>query len=158
MLRIAILGALVVLFPLTAGPTPAGAQQRPATEQKGRAPPAQQKKEAEPEPPPEQPPPYEPQTLKLAELLGSLAFLTELCGPPDGLNDKDVWRKKAQEFMSVEPMSQARRERFAGAYNRGFQSYRLVYRKCTDNARLSVERLMDDGAKLTREIASRFGS
>lgn len=157
MRRIAILGALIVLLPLGAGPPPAVAQQRPGIDQKGRAPQAQPKN-AEPEPPPEQPPPYEPQTLKLAELLGSLAFLTELCGPPDGLNDKDIWRKKAQEFMSVEPMSQARRERFAGAYNRGFQSYRLVYRKCTDNARLSIERLMDDGAKLTREIASRFGS
>ena len=150
--------ALLTLF-ATAAP-PVHAQQKPVIEQKTKAAAGAPKKEVprEPEPPPpEQPPPYEPQTLKLAEILGSLAFLSELCGPPDGIDDKDVWRRKAQDFMNADPMTQARRERFTGAYNRGFQSYRLVYRNCTDNARLSSQRLMDDGAKLTREIASRFG-
>ena len=90
--------------------------------------------------------------------MGSLAFFSELCGPPEGIAQKDVWRQKAQDFVVTDQMPQARRERFAGAYNRGFQSYRVVYRNCTDNARLSVERLMKDGARVTRELASRSGS
>ena len=119
------------------------------------------KKDASPEPDAplaDIPPPYEPQTLKLAEIMGSIAFLSTLCATSDGKDQGAIWRSKALEFVNAEPMSPARKERFAGAYNRGFQSYGLVYRTCTNNARLSIERLMDDGAKLTREIASRFGS
>ncbi len=104
------------------------------------------------------PPPYEPQIIKLAEIMGSLAFLSELCGPPAGVQQSDIWRQKAQQFLNAEPMSEARKQRFAGAYNRGLQGYKLVYRSCTPNARLSVERLLSDGAKLTRELVGRFGS
>ena len=138
------------------------AQGRAANDQKAK-PQTQNpaKKDAAPEadaPAADIPPPYEPQTLKLAEIMGSIAFLSTLCATSDGKDQGAVWRSKALEFVNAEPMSPARKERFAGAYNRGFQSYGLVYRTCTNNARLSIERLMDDGAKLTREIASRFGS
>ena len=151
--------AIILAIGALVSAAPMAAEQKPTAE-RGKAA-AQPRKDApEPEAAPAQletPPPYEPQVLKLAGILGSLAFLTDLCGPPPGIAARDVWRAKAQAFLNAEPMSEARRQRFTGAYNRGFEGYRVVYHGCTANARVSMDRLMNDGAALTREIASRFG-
>ena len=157
--RTSLILLFAAVFAGSGAPSLLHAQQR-IGEQKTRQQPAPARKEVpEPEaPPPETPPPYEPQILKLAEIMGAIAFLANLCKPPEAKEPGDVWRGKALEFLNAEPLSPARRERFAGAYNRGFQSYGVVYRTCTPNARLSIDRLMIDGAKLTREISSRFGS
>ena len=154
MLPVVMLLAGVLLLPFA----PIAAQQKQSPERPRPPVAGQQKIAPEPETAPsETPPPYEPQVLKLAGILGSLAFLTDLCGAPSGIEGRDVWRTKAQALLNAEPMSELRRQRFAGAFNRGFDSYRLVYRSCTANARLSMDRLMSDGAVLTRDIAGRFG-
>jgi uncharacterized protein (TIGR02301 family) len=122
----------------------------PALAQQGRnaAPPAQ------PQPAPEAPPPpYEPELLKLSEAMGSIAFLRGLCTGAE----EPVWRERMASLIESEASSPARREKLAGAYNRGYRSYALVYRNCTPAAQEALVRLAREGEGLSRTLAGRFG-
>ena len=99
------------------------------------------------------PPPYEPQLLRLAEILGALAWLRDVCGDKDG----DQWRASMRALMEAEAQTEPRRERLAGAYNRGFRSYETLYRSCTPNAETIIERFLDEGGRLANEVTNRFG-
>jgi uncharacterized protein (TIGR02301 family) len=111
-----------------------------------------------PAPPPPavvEPPPtaYEPDLLKLADVLGSLAFLRELCGA----SEAPEWRARMTDLIEAEGTSPGRRERMAGAYNRGYRGFALTYRTCTAAALEAVDRLSADGERLSRRLAGRFG-
>lgn len=99
-------------------------------------------------------PPYEPQLLRLSEIIGALVYLRDLCGDHDG----DKWRAKMANLLATEEVaSESERERLAGAYNKGFHGYALTYRTCTANAKLVIGRYLDEGARLTRDVESRWG-
>jgi uncharacterized protein (TIGR02301 family) len=100
------------------------------------------------------PPPYEPQLSRLAEVLGGLAFLRDVCEPHDG----GVWREKMQGLLDAETPSGPRRQRLTAAFNRGFHSYELIYRDCTANAQTIVARYEDEAARLAHEVAARYGN
>jgi uncharacterized protein (TIGR02301 family) len=100
------------------------------------------------------PPPYEPQLLRLSEILGALAFLRDLCGAQDG----DDWRAKMASLLDAEAQSGQRRQKLTGAFNRGFRSYETTYRGCTPNARSAITRYLDEGARIAHDIAYRYGS
>ena len=103
-----------------------------------------------PEPPP---PPYEPQLLRLSEIMGALSYLRDLCGDRDG----DSWRNRMRGLLDAEAQTANRRERLAGAYNRGFRGYEIQYRTCTPNAQLIIHRFLDEGERLARDVTGRFG-
>jgi uncharacterized protein (TIGR02301 family) len=102
--------------------------------------------------PPEAIPVYEPQLLRLAEILGALTHLRGLCGETDA----EQWRVKMGGFIEIEARSAARKEKLAGAFNRGFRGYEMSHHACTPGARLAIGRFMGEGEKLTREIAERY--
>ena len=107
-------------------------------------------------PPPAQeapPPPYEPQLLRLSEILGALSWLREICGDKDG----EQWRASMRALMEAEAPTEIRRQRLAGAYNRGFSNYETLHRTCTPNAQTIIERFLDEGGKLANEVTNRFG-
>ncbi len=116
---------------------------------------AQSRPSAPAPPPPTVDPsaPYEPQLLRLAEIMGSLAYLRDLCGARDG----DQWRARMASLMEAETGGAARKERLAGAYNRGFRGFETTYRVCTANARVVIERYIDEGGRLARDVGSRYG-
>ncbi|CAN7172132.1 TIGR02301 family protein [Bosea sp. LjRoot237] len=118
---------------------PAQPQQRPA-----EPPPA------EPESPP---PPYEPQLLKLAEIIGSLAYLRTLCETREAQD----WRERMAALLESEGRSPQRRERLASAYNRGYRAYSATHRTCSDGSQEASARLAVEGEKLAKALASRFG-
>ena len=60
-------------------------------------------------------------------------------------------------LMEAEARTEARRERLAGAYNRGFRSYETLYRSCTPNAQTIIERFLDEGGKIANDVTNRFG-
>jgi uncharacterized protein (TIGR02301 family) len=99
-------------------------------------------------------PPYQAKVERLAELVGTLTYLRDLCVPGDGA----VWRGKMQDLLTAEGSTPARRERLAGAFNRGFDSYRLTYRKCTPTAETIILRALAEGSKIAREVSTRFGT
>lgn len=127
----------------------------PSCHAQGAAKPAAQAP-AETQTQPAEPPaaPYEPQLLRLSEILGALAYLRELCGSPE---DGGELRKHMAALLEAEAATPLRRARFAGAYNKGFRGFELTYRACTPNAELVVERYLAEGAQIVRDVASRFG-
>lgn len=137
---LALLGAQGSGFAQAQRPAQPPTQQRPA-----EAPPP-----AEPELPP---PPYEPQLLKLAEIMGSLAYLRTLCAAREAPD----WRERMAALLESEGRSPLRRERLTGAYNRGFRAYAATHRACSDGSQEASARLAGEGEKLARALAGRFG-
>jgi len=132
--------ALLMAMPAGAGL----AQQRPPAAAKP----------AEPAPAPEPPPPpYEPQLLKLAEIMGALAYLRTLCA---GKEAQD-WRNRMSALVEAEGRTPARRERLTSAYNRGFRGYSVTHRSCSDGSQEASRRLAGEGERLARLLAGRYG-
>jgi uncharacterized protein (TIGR02301 family) len=100
------------------------------------------------------PPPYEKDLRRISEILGALHYLRPLCGADDGA----AWRDKMRDLIEAEGGPPDRRERLAGAFNEGYNGFQLTYRTCTPSADLAVRRYLAEGAKLTREIATRHGN
>ena len=143
--------AMVALGLALALPGTGIAQTRPAPNRPVPAPP---QKEAPPAPAPEPPPsPNDKDLWRLAEIIGSLAFLRGLCESPDAAEGP----KRMQALLDAEGTSPARRERLAGAYNRGFGGFALTYRVCTPSATEAITRYLKEGEQLSRAIAGRFG-
>ena len=91
--------------------------------------------------------------LRLAEILGALSYLRDICSAHDG----DAWRGKMSALLDAEAKTQTRRERLAGAFNRGFRGYEVTYRTCTPNADTAITRYIDEGGKIARDINYRYG-
>ncbi|MDB5643945.1 MAG: hypothetical protein JWN07_3262, partial [Hyphomicrobiales bacterium] len=108
-----------------------------------------------PAPPPqlENLPPYEPQLMRLSEIMGALAYLRDLCGAKDGA----VWSARMNALLDAEASGETRRERLAGAFNRGFRGYQVTYRTCTANAQTAMERFVTEGGRLSHDITGKFG-
>lgn len=139
---------------------PAPAQQR--TTPRPAAPAEKPAEKPAPAPAPEPAAPvYEAQMLQLAEILGALTVMSEICRadlPAATIKSGEVWRAKMQELLDAEAASTGQKERLAGAFNRGLVGYRTTYRACTASGLLAIERLTGDGARLAHDLASRYGS
>ncbi|MCA3563848.1 MAG: TIGR02301 family protein [Methylocystis sp.] len=107
------------------------------------------REEPTPEPPPAA---YEPELLRLAEVLGTLSFLTGLCEQ----RGSESWQLRMAQLLDTEGTTVLRRERLAGAYNRGYIGHQPAHRTCTEASRLVIERLIQQGQKLTRELSIRY--
>jgi uncharacterized protein (TIGR02301 family) len=146
--------------PSAQGPRPRlrGAEPRPRGEAHAPKPAAKAQNKAVVKPPAEPaeppPPPYDAQIQRLAEVLGGLSFLRDLCGEGDG----DEWRGKMAQLRDADAPAGARRQRLTAAFNRGFRGYELTYRVCTPNARLVIARYLDEAESLSHEVASRYGN
>ncbi|WP_170304129.1 TIGR02301 family protein [Microvirga makkahensis] len=131
-------------------------QPRPQQRRPQQPPPQPQpdQQQAEPAPPVEPPPaPYEKELLRLAEIMGALAMLRPLCTAPDA----HEWSRRMQILLETEGTTPGRRERLAGAYNKGYQAYALTYRICTPSAQEASARFIHEGEELARNITSRYG-
>ena len=111
---------------------------------------------AKPPAEPAEPPParYDAQIQRLAEVLGGLSFLRDLCGDGDG----DDWRGKMAQLRDADTAAGPRRQRLTAAFNRGFRDYELTYRVCTPNARLVITRYLAEAEGLSHDVASRYGN
>lgn len=101
---------------------------------------------------PRRPPAYEADLMRLAEVMGSLAFLRDLCEAQDA----EEWPERMQALLEAEGPERA--ERLAGAYNRGYAAFSLTYRRCTPAARIAIGRFLEEGDALARMIATRYGN
>lgn len=100
------------------------------------------------------PPAYDEQLNRLSEVLGSLHYLRTLCGANEG----QKWRNEMQEIVVAEAADKNQKEIMIARFNRGFRSYREIYRKCTPAASQAAAEHLREGVKLASEIPSRFGS
>jgi uncharacterized protein (TIGR02301 family) len=100
----------------------------------------------------------DPHLLRLAEILGALAYLQDLCKERETQAGGQIWRAQMTALLEAEGTSPARKERLAGAYNRGFRGYEFSYRRCTANALAIIARFLDESSRIAHEIAPREGS
>jgi len=108
------------------------------------------------EAPPPSPPqlaPYDAGLVRLSEILGATHYLRELCNAGEGT----LWRDQMQGLLDAEQSDSARIARLTDAFNRGYESFEAVYRTCTPAASLAVDRYMQEGARIARDIAARYG-
>lgn len=101
---------------------------------------------------PSRPPAYEADLMRLAEVMGSLAFLRGLCEADDAAQ----WPERMQDLLEAEGPERA--ERLAGAYNRGYAAFALTYRRCTPAAEIAIARFLEEGDALAGMIATRYGN
>ena len=97
--------------------------------------------------------PFEQPLLRLAEVLGSLHYLRNLCGEKG-----DAWRKEMEQLLTTENPGPERRARFVASFNRGYRSFDGVYVSCTASATEAIDRYTKEGEALSRDIATRYGN
>ena len=101
------------------------------------------------------PPPYEARLMRLAEIIGSIQYLRNLCNP-DG---ETGWRESMQALLDSETAGEAgRRAQLTAGYNRGFRAFASVYTVCTASALIAEERYRHEAATLIAEIVARYGN
>lgn len=94
--------------------------------------------------------PYDVKLLRLAEILGAVHYLRELCGANEG----QIWRNRMQELIESEGgAASLRRARLTTRFNNGYRSYSRTYQTCTPSAQTAISRFLAEGAQLSDEIA-----
>lgn len=88
--------------------------------------------------------PYDDQLMRLAEILGSVHYLRELCSANDG----QMWRDRMKELLDTEGGTALRRARLTRSFNQGYRSYRRTYATCTPSAQSSIERFLTEGIEI----------
>ncbi|EKF20374.1 TIGR02301 family protein [Nitratireductor pacificus] len=96
---------------------------------------------------------YEKPLLRLAEVLGAVHYLRNVCG-----EESDSWRARMQALLETEAPSPARREKLVASFNHGYRAFAGTYQSCTAQARAAVELYMKEGALLSKDIAQRYGN
>lgn len=97
--------------------------------------------------------PYDASMARLAEVLGSLHFLRNLCGEKG-----TQWRDRMEKLLASENPSPEQRSRLVAGFNRGYRTFNASYTTCTPSATAAIDRYMKEGEELSRDIASRFGN
>jgi uncharacterized protein (TIGR02301 family) len=89
--------------------------------------------------------PYDDRLLRLAELLGAIHYLRELCSANDG----QMWRERMGELLDAEGSSALRRAKLSRVFNQGYRSYSRTYLSCTPSAQTTIAKFLTEGAKLS---------
>jgi uncharacterized protein (TIGR02301 family) len=97
---------------------------------------------------------YEAELIQLSELLGALHYLRPLCGG----SEQGQWRVEMQALIDSAELPGDKRAALVTSFNRGYTAYEQTYRSCTPAARVAIRRFLDEGARLSRDIALRYGN
>jgi uncharacterized protein (TIGR02301 family) len=100
-------------------------------------------------PPPPDDRPYDGKLMRLAEILGAVHYLRELCGAQEG----QVWRDQMKEILRNEGTTAVRRAKLVNSFNDGYRGYRRTYRSCTQSATLATTRFSTEGATIAASLA-----
>jgi uncharacterized protein (TIGR02301 family) len=98
--------------------------------------------------------PFDGSLQRLAEILGALHYLRNLCGANEGLK----WRNEMQAIVDAEAPSGDRRARMIASFNRGYRGYQQSYRQCTPAADVVIRRYLEEGSKIAREMTARYAN
>lgn len=130
-----VLASLMVAVMLTAAPIATAQESRDASPER---------KDARP---------YDRELFQLAEVLGAVHYLRALCGADEG----QKWRDQMRGLVDAEGASALRRAQLVRSFNKGYRGYGRTYRRCTDLARRSIDRLMREGRVLAKRILDTAG-
>jgi uncharacterized protein (TIGR02301 family) len=94
--------------------------------------------------------PYDAKLFRLAEILGAVHYLRELCGASEG----QAWRDGMKSLLASEGTSALRRVQLTASFNKGYRSYRRTYQSCTPTAETAVKRFLGEGAEIADGLAA----
>ncbi|HWU63109.1 MAG TPA: TIGR02301 family protein [Ensifer sp.] len=101
------------------------------------------------------PAPYDDKLAELAEILGSLDFIRNLCER----DSEPQWKAMMSQLLDSDAKEEpARREKLTAAYNRGYRTFSAIQTTCSMQLRATAERYRIEGATLATEIATRYGN
>lgn len=101
------------------------------------------------------PAPYDDKLVQLAEILGSLDFIRNLCER----GTEPQWKTMMGQLLDSDAKEEpARREKLTAAYNRGHRTFSAIQTTCSTQLRATAERYRIEGATLATEIATRYGN
>lgn len=89
--------------------------------------------------------PYDDKLQRLAEILGAVHYLRELCSANEG----QFWRERMREIIDAEASSASRRAKLTRSFNQGYRSYSRTYVTCTQSAQTAIARFLAEGAQLS---------
>ena len=98
--------------------------------------------------------PFDGSLQRLAEILGALHYLRNICGANEG----QTWRNEMQSIIDAEAPGGERRARMIASFNRGYRGYQQTYRTCTPAADLVIRRYLEEGSKIAREMTARYAN
>jgi uncharacterized protein (TIGR02301 family) len=98
--------------------------------------------------------PFDGSLQRLAEILGALHYLRNICGANEG----QKWRNEMQAIVDAEAPGGDRRARMIASFNRGYRGYQQNYRTCTPAADLVIRRYLEEGSKIAREMTARYAN
>lgn len=135
-----LFAVFVSILPLTAG---AAKKAEKAAEPPAEAPVVEEK-----------PAPYDERLLRMAEILGSVHYLRNLCN-----GREEQWRQMMAGLLAEETKNEPKRAAaLTAGFNRGYRSFAATYAKCTAQAIAAEEKYRAEGATLAAEITSRYGN
>lgn len=97
--------------------------------------------------------PYEGKMLRLAEILGSLHYLHNLCGETGS-----EWRDRMGAIIVAEKPPEDEKLRIISSFNHGYRVFSENYTSCTASAHAAINRYMKEGESLSNELISRYGN
>jgi uncharacterized protein (TIGR02301 family) len=95
--------------------------------------------------------PYDEQLMRLAEILGAVHYLRELCSASDG----QMWRQHMRTLIDAESSNALRKARITRSFNDGYRSYSRTYTTCTPSAQTAIDRFMQEGVEISEGLVAR---
>ena len=98
--------------------------------------------------------PFDSELFRLAEILGALHYLREICDAREG----QKWRDEMQALIEAEAPTGERRAKMVASFNRGYRGFQQAHRTCTPAADVAIRRFLDEGAKIARDVTARYAN
>lgn len=93
--------------------------------------------------------PYDDKLMRLAEIMGAVHYLRELCSASDG----QLWRDHMRDLVEAEGSTALRRANLTRSFNQGYRSYSRTYSTCTPSAQATINRFLTEGAQISDALA-----
>ncbi|QEE11814.1 TIGR02301 family protein [Bartonella krasnovii] len=106
----------------------------------------------------QQSPPYEKKLLRLAEILGSLHFLQNLCVPPTNQVPINQWYDYMNALIEAEHPIPQRRAYFYDAFNEAYRAFSENYHHCTQAAIEANQRYIKEGRALSENLLMHYNN
>jgi uncharacterized protein (TIGR02301 family) len=88
--------------------------------------------------------------MRLAEILGSVHHLRDVCGANDGL----LWRNKMIDMMNVAKLDPKQRKAMISHFNDAFYDARTRFPHCTSDAAKRANSLFNEAHHLAERLAN----
>ncbi len=93
---------------------------------------------------------YWADVLRVAEILGSVHYMRDLCDGSEG----QVWREKMRELLKATEPDEQTRELLVGHFNSAYHKARIAHGRCSGKTVTEINRLLDEGAKLSARLSA----